>query len=177
MKVALFVLLVATLAFGQAKMRTTFYGGGAFAVGEGSSDMNPGLSVCIEPISKFNSYFGIGGHADYTWLTDHIPTSAPSDAGGGMHMWDVGVVPKAFLPVGPDAAFAFELDPALYFTMAYAHAYGESVSSFKEYFGLTYGVSFTIRSFAVAAKFKTIIVEQDAINWMTLTIGYSSFGM
>lgn len=174
------LLALAGLAFGQsyyethASIRNTFSGGISLAVSEGSSNMNPGVSACIEPIKMINTYFGAGGHIDYTWLSMKNLDSAESRGG---HFFDISFVPKAYLPISTNKCFSFEVDPGLYGVYAYFWWGGYKNSDFKLFFGLTSGVTFTIDAFSFIIKFKSIITEDNyvlrtrLVNWMSFCAG------
>jgi hypothetical protein len=179
-KSALSLLIAASFALGQnyyepmLSIRNTFYGGIAFAVGEGASVWHPGVSGGIEPIKKINTYFGVGGHIDYSWLSR---AELPPLKRAGLHYFDISFVPKAYLPVSANMTFSFEVDPGLYGTYAY-YSYGEyRTSNFKVFFGLTAGTAFTIEAFSLIFKFKNIFGEDipvpqvTIVNYLSLCVG------
>lgn len=172
-KLLLLVVTFASVSFG-IESRTTLSGGVAIAVGDGSQSMNPGLTLCLEPIARVSKYFGIGGHLDYSWLTEQRPSGMPSsmEFSAGDHFWDISVVPKLYLPVSEKVLFCFDIDPGLYFGYAYLHLNGGSSSSSKQFFGMTYGVSLNASSFVFGFKFKNTFIDNDQTNWIAFSIGF-----
>jgi hypothetical protein len=176
MKVLLCILLLVGLAVGQIEKLNTIYGGIAIATGEGSGSMNPGPTVCFESIAKFIKYFGIGGHAEYAWLTVKVPSWVPSNSSAGVHLWDLALVPKGYLPVGNNVNFALEIDPGFAMSYAYVREGSDSYSNFKIGFGMTYGISFTYKALALAVKYKSDYMENGHVDWISFTIGFTGFG-
>jgi hypothetical protein len=172
-KTLLAVLLTFGLAYGNSNFQNTFYGGLAIATGEGSEYINPGITACIEPLGKINKYFGIGGHVDYTWLSVKKPNGWDNDNFSfGFHMWDLALVPKAFIPISEDANIAFEIDPGLSLDLVYFNMGNYSDSDLQPNFGLTSGISINIKSFAFAFKFKNVFSDEDVTNWITFSVGH-----
>ncbi len=172
-RLSLCLLCAGCLAAAHAGLENTIYGGLAIATGEGAGGMNPGLTACVQPIGRFIEYFGVGGHADYTWLSAERPAGASrSDFGAGVHLWDISLVPKGFLPLGESANLAFEVDPGLSLALGYVRIGSYSDSDFEPNFGLTFGVSFNIYAFGFAFKFKNVFSEGGNTNWITFSVGY-----
>jgi hypothetical protein len=172
LKVIVVVLALAGIVLGETRLVNTLYAGLALATGEGSSDMNPGITACLEPVVVVNKYFACGGHLDYAWLTATKPSDAPSDFRAGTHLWDIAFVPKALVPIAADMNLAFEIDPGFNMTLAYVHGGSFDDSEFKPHFGLTSGISYTVKVFSFAFKFKNVFLENDSVNWVTFTVGY-----
>jgi hypothetical protein len=171
-------LLLCVTAVATAQVTTTFYGGLAIAIGEGSSDMNPGIAACVEPIGKISKYFGLGGHLDYAWLSVRKPSNLTmGDFRAGVHFWDISLVPKGYLPVADNSNVALEFDPGVYLTYSYINGGGESHGEVKPYFGLTTGVSFNINAFAVGFKIKNAFTEDHPTSWISFSVGYIGSGM
>lgn len=178
-KSMLIVLAAASIAVSQSyyesltSIKNTIYGGVAFAIEQGAG-MNPGVNAGIEPIKKINTYLGVGGHIDYTWLS---VKNLPSNVGEGVHLFDVSFVPKAFVPVGKDMDFTFEIDPGIYGIDVYYRLGGFSSSEFNLHFGLTTGAGFKADVFSFLFKFKTFFTESDGyhymrlVNWLALCAG------
>jgi hypothetical protein len=165
----LVVVLFANMAF-SSNFSSTLYGGLALAVGDGSSSMNPGINVCIDPSTKINNYFALGGHCDYTWLSAKN-TMNISGFSAGNHFIDVGFVPKLLAPMGPDATMFFEVDPALFMVYSYVSVGNYSDSRFNLFFGLTYGVGISLRSISFAVKLKTVFSDNDTAQWIVFNVG------
>ncbi len=173
------VLAVASMAVGQnyydqqMSVRNTFYGGVAWAAGEGASGMNPGVNACMEPLKRINKYFGAGGHIDYTWLS---VAGLPDKIGAGVHLFDIAFVPKVYIPIADDMNISFETDPGLFGTYLYYSEGGYSNSLFKLFFGLSSGAAYNIGSYSFMFKFKTIFSDYrferaQLVNWIALCAG------
>jgi hypothetical protein len=71
----------------------TMYGGLALSLGEGSTEMNPGLNVCVDQSTLVAKCLALGGHIDYTWLSVHNRLEIDGFR-AGFHLIDIGIVPK-----------------------------------------------------------------------------------
>ena len=182
----LIVLASISIAPGQnfeGLVTSTAYVGLALAIGDGSGGVNPGPTICLEPIRNVSPYFGIGGHIDYSWISAKKPPNITEEFSLGMHVIDVALVPKAFYPFSKDACGSVELDPGLYLPYLYYILGTFSQTAVKPFFGLTSGLSFRYQSFAFVLKFKTIFAEifqkgyntifskVNTLNWMTFSVG------
>lgn len=182
----LIVLASISMASGQyfeGLVTNTAYVGLALAIGNGSGGVNPGPTICLEPIRNVSPYFGIGGHIDYSWLSAKKPTNRTEEFSMGMHVIDVSLVPKALYPFSKEASGCVELDPGLYLPYFYYILGSSSQTSVRPFFGLTSGLSFRYQSFAFVLKFKTMFAEifqkgysnifskENTLNWMTFSVG------
>jgi hypothetical protein len=151
--------------------QTTFFAGGAFALGSG---VNPGVNVCLEPIKKINTYFGVGGHIDYTWFS---ASGLPPDVSVNLHSFDIALVPKGYWPVGKEMNVTFEIDPGWYGFLLKVRDGDDYATIFNKRFGLTTAPGFTVGNFSFAFKFKTVFVEGagshgvSLVNWIVLCAG------
>jgi hypothetical protein len=171
MRIIIFIIAVLLYACRiSADFRLGLNGGLSLAVGEGSGDMNPGLNACVEPFVGINKYFGCGGHIDYTWLTVRTVDNSIS---AGVHFWDIGFVPKLLLPITENIVPFFEIDPAIFITLTYAHdAYFVPISQSNTFFGMTFGTGINFKNFQTGFKFKTIFLENNTMNWVIFYIGF-----
>jgi hypothetical protein len=175
-KKVLCLLALASITVGQnyyesmMTVRNTFYGGIALAVGEGASGLNPGVTLCMEPLKKINEYFSAGGHIEYAWLST---ARLPQNVSEGGHFFDVAFVPKVFIPVASEMNFVFEIDPGLFGLYYYRRLGGYSNSVFKAYLGLTLGAGFNVHQFSLMFKYKSMFTENVslAVHWITFSVG------
>jgi hypothetical protein len=172
---ALVVLAMWGIAF-SGEFSNTLYGGLALAVGEGSGAMRPGPNVCVDPSYTIATNVAIGAHAEYTWLS---ATSNPhnSDFRAGVHIIDIGFVPKLLLPINPEATLFVEEDPGLFLTWAY-YATDKLYTDwqYKSFFGLTTGAGILLTKVRFAFKFKSVFstTSKDRIrsaNWILFNVG------
>jgi len=175
----LILLCAASIAFCQSQgyyesqmsARTAFFAGGVLALGTG---MNPGVSACLEPIKRINTYFGAGGHVDYTWLS---AAGLPADVGIDLHIVDISFVPKALWPVGKDKCLTFEIDPGWYLILIKVHDVNYHATGFNKRFGLTVAPGFTIGDFSFSFKVKSVFTDGagtndiSLVNWIVLCAG------
>jgi hypothetical protein len=180
-KTAVIIVGLCSFAFGQSDLKTAIYGGGGLMVSAVSQGMvaapsdiingtNPGLCAGYEALKPIIPNFGIGGHIEYSWftLTDTSPYRI------GFHFWDLAVVPRAYLPLGEKMAFGLECDPGFSGIYAYMAAQGDRIGAFDPAFGLTTGVTFSVKLFQVAFKLKNVWFKDGALGWLTMTVGYGA---
>jgi len=154
---------------------TTISGGLSLAIGDKSEYVKPGPFASFETNVLLNKYFGIGGHIEYNWLISDMVDR------GGYHIFDIGLVPKLYIPVNKDFNFSFEIDPAYLLILAYAEIEGEgTVSETASGFMMTYGTGISFKKLFLAFKIKTGYFTIDNgyddsfnnMNLLTFSIGY-----
>ncbi len=151
--------------------RNTLSIGVAIPIGEGRENKNPGFNACIEPIAEFSRYFGLGGHADYTWITAKNEDDI-DDYHVGNHVWDLALYPKFFAPLADDIRMYFDFDPALFIEYAYSNIGKHSVSTYNPYFGFTIGTGVTIGTLNLGFKFKTFFDKGETTKWIIFNVGF-----
>lgn len=169
MNKAVIVLLCACISINAQTSNTIIGGGLALAVGDWSDNMNPGLHLTIEPNRKINSFFGIGSHIDYSWLTAHTDISGLQV---NVHLIDIAFVPKGYLQISSMSQVFLEVDPALLLAFGNVNYRSSSESELKLYFALTYGAGFNINRFVMGFKMKNAFTENTTAQWINLYVGY-----
>jgi len=175
-KLPFLILFLSISAYSQ--YFTTISGGLSLAIGDNSEYVKPGPFASFETNVLLNKYFGIGGHIEYSWIISD--TSRVTVNRGGFHIFDIGLVPKLYIPVNKDFNFSFEIDPAYLLILAYADIEEEgTVSESASGFMITYGTGISFKRLYLAFKIKTGYFTVDNgynsfnnINLLTFSIGY-----
>ena|GEM_PF-1992233 len=182
-KITFMILVAASLSYCQyveGLVTTTMYGGLAVALGSG---VNPGPSLCIEPIRNVTPNFGLGGHIDYSWISAAKPPNVDPGFRMGVHFIDAAFVCKGVYPFSEKSSAALEFDPGINLTYFYFLLGNISDNAMKPFYGQTFGISYRRQPFAFVIKLKTIFAEifrpkydnifstQKTISWMTFSVG------
>ncbi len=152
---------------------TIVAGGLALNIGKYSRDMNPGIHGSFESGMKFNKNFGIGLHADYTWLSVKMRPSDGKDK-VGFHLIDFAPVPKGYLEFKEHVEGFVEFDPGLILVVAYFPGPDNTTDvNFSAHFGLTYGMGIRVNDFIFGLKLKHYVQTGEKPVWLNFYIGYA----
>lgn len=169
MKRVVFILLGLCFAAFAQEVGTNIAGGLSLMTGDRADNMNPGISASIEPNGRINRFVGLGGHVDYSWLSQKTDFD---NVKAGYHLIDVGFVPKFYAPLGGFNSMFFEVDPAILFQIYYNRIEDNSDNSFDPYFALTYGAGFEFSNLILGVKFKSAFTERENTNWLNFYVGF-----
>lgn len=164
------ILLCAFISASSQSNSTVISGGLSLALGKGSSEMNPGLYISLEPNHMINEMFAIGGHGDYSWLT---AKTRKSDLHGNIHLLDIALVPKLFAKLNDETKVFFEVDPGLLLSIAQISYREDSESDFNKYFSMTYGIGLNFNHLLFGFKLKNAFTENETLKWINFYIGYT----
>jgi hypothetical protein len=167
----LFILLALCLAGSADEMRKTIAGGVAIAVGDGSDGMNPGPSISFDLNKKIHKNYGLGGHFDYAWLTVKNVLEY-NRFSVGLHLFDIGFVPRLYAPIDEKNGFYFEVDPEIHVTYGYININGFEDNEILTKFGLCFGGGAYLSYVTLLLKVKMVFYDEDTDKWISLLIGF-----
>jgi hypothetical protein len=130
----------------------------------------PGPFISVGPSLRINDYFGLGFHADYSWITRRTGISGAHE---GVHMPDISCVPKLFIPLYENTSVYFEADPGFALLISYKRDQDYSAHYLEPGFMMTFGAGLQAKKLLAGFKFKSVVKDFISLNRVNFYMGYS----